>query len=402
MFRRNKSGGKSPKANHLSDETEPNVLSAEDGARISLSEDLAEEEFEDFEEKPADEDDEDLEDDELDEDELEEDEDPEEAARKAAELEAELQRQAEEFGLTSVEPTALYGPNGADVDALLQSLDTIDLDTAELLIDAWEAIPAAERTVVRRVIQRRYGSGRLGEQAYNAEHAVDEWLLTKVAEDEGDLDLWRGVAEAARDAVDALVLDDKLDDVDFNTLYGPWADVMDDDPEADGAIEGDEDEEGDEAEDEAEPDEEPASAKGGKPAEEDSEEGQFGPNTSFVSALFERLESIKPDQLTALAKAWQKTDKGDLKVAHSSIESLVKAERDWRDQVKAAQNQIAEWAGERTWRQPAIPPLADAVAALVLADVLEPEDAETLYGPWAQVVGEPAFPVFEDAPADED
>jgi hypothetical protein len=40
----------------------------------------------------------------------------------------------------------------------------------------------------------------------------------------------------------------------------------------------------------------------------------------------------------------------------------------------------------------ALPPAIDAVTALVLADLLEPEDAEMLYAPWAEVVGEPKLP----------
>ena len=382
MFRKSKSGGKSKEANHLSFEAEPNVLSSEDGARLDLRDDPDEQEFEDFEEEPLDE-------------EFDEEEDPEEAARQAAELEAELQRQAEEFGLTSVEPTALYGPNGADVDSLLQSLETIDIDTAELIVDAWEAVSSAERTVVRRVIQRRYSSGKLGEYAYNAEKAVDDWLLAKVGDDEDELDLWRRVAEAARDASDALVLDDKLDDVDFNTLYGPWADVMSENADAE--------EDGGETESAPEADETVESVKpGGRSATVVSGGDDFGPNTALVLDLFGRLDTLTPEQLTALGKAWAKTDKQALKSAHWGLDSAVKSEHDWRDQAKAAQAQIAEWASSRTWRQPAIPPLADAVAALVLADVLEAEDTATLYGPWSEVVGEPAFPVFIDAEGDGD
>jgi hypothetical protein len=379
MFGKRKSAAK-PQANRLSFESEPNVLISEDAARTEeLDEDL-QDEFEDFDEEP---------DEDLDED---AEEDTEAAAKRAAELQAELQRQAEEYGLTSVDATMMYGPNGADVEELLETLNTVDMDTAELIVDAWDAVPTAERTVVRRVIQRRYQSGKLGEYAYNAEHSVDEWLVAKATDDDIELQLWRAVAEAARDAVDALVLNDKLDDVDFNTLYGPWAEVMNVDSEAAGDPEETVEEQ---AEEEA-----PAGTAGtaetaGKAAADGSEEGEFGPNTGIVLDLLDRLESVKPDQLTALAKAWAQTDKQALKVAHSGLEKAVKSERDWRDQVKAAQNEIAEWAAKRTWRQPAIPPLADAVAALVLADVLEPEDAETLYAPWAEVVGEPVLPAFE-------
>jgi hypothetical protein len=138
MFRRVK---REPTANRLSDEAEPNELSLDDESRQNEL-DLDSDEFED-------------EDGELDEEEL----DPEERARRAAELQAELQRQAEEFGLTGSSPEALYGPNGEAVAELLDSLNDIDDETAEAIADAFWAIPEADRKVARSVIGRRYRGG---------------------------------------------------------------------------------------------------------------------------------------------------------------------------------------------------------------------------------------------------
>jgi hypothetical protein len=61
-----------------------------------------------------------------------------------------------------------------------------------------------------------------------------------------------------------------------------------------------------------------------------------------------------------------------------------------------AQEQVVKWASLREGRQDFVPPLVDCVAALVLADILEPEDAESLYEPWAAAVGEPKLPTYED------
>ena len=41
-------------------------------------------------------------------------------------------------------------------------------------------------------------------------------------------------------------------------------------------------------------------------------------------------------------------------------------------------------------------------AALAMADILEAEDAETLYAPWAEAIGEPALPSYEDDESDGD
>ncbi len=384
MFGKRKSGAKQ-QANHLSLEAEPNVLTSEgDEPEAELDD-----EFEDFNENE-----------ESDDEESPEDETPEEARRRAAELQSELQRQAEEYGLTSVDPVTFYGPNGADVEELLESLASIDLDTAELISDAWMAAPSAERTVVRRVLQRRFQSGRLGEYAHNAENAVDEWLHTKTADDDADLRLWREVAEAARDAVDALVLDDKLDDMDFNTLYGPWSDVMNsEDGEDEGAGE-------------TEPAAKDGSAKDGSAQEvpaDDSEaaEGVFGPNTQIVLAFIEKLNELTTDEITALVEAWRDLNKHDLRIAHKHLQSLADEDPRWHEQLRLAQEEVLGWMSGKTGaetrvttalarvREPAGPVVADSIAALVVADILDPEDAETLYEAWAAVVKVPELPAFE-------
>ena len=47
------------------------------------------------------------------------------------------------------------------------------------------------------------------------------------------------------------------------------------------------------------------------------------------------------------------------------------------------------------------PALADAVAALVLGDVLDRRHAETLYGPWFNLIGAPPLPTADEpAPAE--
>jgi len=48
--------------------------------------------------------------------------------------------------------------------------------------------------------------------------------------------------------------------------------------------------------------------------------------------------------------------------------------------------------GQGDTRKMAGPALADAIAALVLGDLLEPTDAETLYAPWYNIMGAPELP----------
>jgi hypothetical protein len=96
--------------------------------------------------------------------------DPELAVRRA-ELGAELQREAEEFGLTSDAPTILYGPKGNDVRELISSLWTIHVGMATGIADAYDAVPEADYVAacdtVRRERRREWGAA-----LWLAEHDV--------------------------------------------------------------------------------------------------------------------------------------------------------------------------------------------------------------------------------------
>jgi hypothetical protein len=403
MFRRGKDRdkvkGKGPAANRLRDAAEPNVLadwSAADVADEIDSEDAFEENLEP-EDEPAE--------DEVD----EEGEDGEEAdgrtpAQRRAELEAELQRQAEEFGLVGDNPVGLYGPNGKEVAALLDSLAEIDDDLAEAIADAYEAIPDPERKVAQSVVRRRHRGRDRELELEAAEQGVADWLSALVLNDQ-DASLYTIVADAATDAVDALVLADELDDADFETLYGPWSEVME--AEEDEAEAGEE--EGDAAT--------TASETAGERAEAAEPEGEFGPNTALVIDFLRRLEELETAQTAELVATWREQPKEELRAAHRAVQELADEDAAWREQLRLAQEEVFGWMEGRVSRfsdrsfsprdnirirESAGPVLADSIAALVLADILEPEDAVTLYAPWAEVVGTPELPAFEADDGDED
>ncbi len=396
MFRRVK---REPTANRLSDEAEPNKLGLDDETQpneLDLDSDELDAEDDEYEDEDEDEDEEE------DEEEL----DPEERARRAAELQAELQRQAEEFGLTGSSPEALYGPNGAAVAALLDSLNEMDDETAEAIAEAFWAVPEADRKVARSVIGRRYRGGELELELQAAERAVADWL--NALDVDSPADVYAIVAEAATDAADALVLEAELAEIDFDTLYGPWCEVMD----------AEEDE--DEAEGEGEVPEavrtfvRKVDAQRAEEAEGEAvEEKEFGPNEELVLELLTRLAELTAMEISELVGAWRGQPKEDLKVAHRSLQDLVDEDPKWREQLRLAQDEVFAWMAARGGdtrrdysfgaprdavevRRPAGPAVADAVAALVMADILEPEDAETLYAPWAEVIGTPDLPEFED------
>jgi hypothetical protein len=388
MFRRYKKDEGAP--NRLIDEAEPNKLTwtSGDGSNAEPGE------LPDFEDE--------LEDERGADDAGDDEPDTRTDVERAAALADELQREAEEFGLTGSNPTEIYGPNGEDVASLLDSLADIDDETAEAIADAYEAVPETERKVAQSVVRRRHRGGGLEGELWAAEHAVSDWLAAMQLEGD-ELALYSIVADAATDAVDALVLEDDLADVDFATLYGPWSEIMD--------AESDESEAA-----EAEP------AKGSvlrtkevAPAESADEsaenEGEFGPNTELVLQFLTRLAALTAAETSELVVAWRKQPKEELRIAHRNLQALADEDHKWREQMRLAQEEVFAWMSGRSEkrdysfgspqslarvREPAGPAVADAVAALAMADILEAEDAETLYAPWSDVVKEPALPEYED------
>jgi hypothetical protein len=379
VFRRGKPKG--PVANKLHDEAEPNKLT---WASAEASTDEAE-----FEEEPLDDEEFEEEGDE------EEDEEVDEAtlAKRQADLRAELERQAEEYGLTGSNPTAIYGPAGEDVEAILDALTAMDIDQAERLADAWMAVDATERDVLERDLRHsRHGKHEFELTA--AEDAVASWLNTQTPADEDEGALWAIVAEAARGAVDALILDEDLDDADYDILYGAWAEVM----EAD--------DEGVEGEDAATEASEPSDGSS------DAAEDEFGPNSELVRQFLAKLGELNSVQLDKLTTLWNEHPKSELRQAHKAMQRLAGEDETWRDQVRAAQDQITTWGNgprlsvgtradkkltdDRDARLAAMPPAVDAVSALVLVDLLEPAEVDALYAAWEVAVGEPKLPEFED------
>jgi hypothetical protein len=150
---------------------------------------------------------------------------------------------------------------------------------------------------------------------------------------------------------------------------------------------------------------------------EEKGEGEFGPNTDSITDFLTRLWLLTPEQIGRLVGGWQNADREVLKSAHERLRALVEEDSEWHDQVRKAQEKLAPWlnagrvaeqagflgqAGQGESRKMAGPALADAVAALVLGDLLERADAEVLYAAWFNLIGAPALPVASEEGPDED
>jgi hypothetical protein len=139
---------------------------------------------------------------------------------------------------------------------------------------------------------------------------------------------------------------------------------------------------------------------------------EFGPNSELVRQFLAKLGELNSVQLDKLTTIWNEQPKSELREAHKAMQRLAREDEAWRDQVRAAQDQITTWSkgsqmtasmradqkttNDHAARLAAMPPAVDAVSAIVLVDLLEPEEVDALYAAWEVAVGEPKLPEYED------
>jgi hypothetical protein len=312
----------------------------------------------------------------------------------------------------------MYGPNAEAVLEILDRLEELGPDEARPLAEAWLAIPKSDRDRARRAAAKiGLNDLEVGRYLQLAREAVGTWAAVTgpfpefVNAEPNWGRLCSQAAEAALDAATAVILEGTLEEAHYEALLEPWSETMatlDEAEEAsriEAAARGDG---GEAAGEEDEDDEED---------EEDEGEGEFGPNTDTVTDFLNRLWLLTPEQVGRLVSGWQNADRSALKGAHEKLRALVDEDAEYRDQVRKAQDRLAPWlnagrveetagflgqAGQGESRKMAGPALADAMAALVLGDLLDQADAEALYGAWFNLIGAPALPVPSDEGPDED
>jgi hypothetical protein len=301
----------------------------------------------------------------------------------------------------------MYGPNADAVLEILDRLEDLGPDEARPLAEAWLAIPKSDRDRARKAAAKiGVNDEEIGRYLQLAREAVGTWAAVTgpfpefVNAEPNWGRICSQAAEAALDAATAVILEGTLEEAHYEALLEPWSETMatlDEAAEASRIAEAARAESGDatdEDEDEGEDD-------------EDEVEGEFGPNTDAVTDFLTRLWLLTPEQVGRLVSGWQNTDRAVLKDAHEKLRSLVDEDTEYREQVRKAQEKLAPWlnggrveetagflgqAGQGESRKMAGPALADAMAALVLGDLLDRSDAETLYGAWFNLIGAPALP----------
>ena len=300
----------------------------------------------------------------------------------------------------------MYGPNAEAVLEILDRLEELTPAEARPLAEAWLAIPKSDRDRARKAA-RKLGEDdlELGRHLGLAREAVGTWMAVTgpfpefVSADPDWGRLCTQSGEAALDAATAVILEGRLEEIHYESLLEPWEEAMAGlDAAAEAArLEGP-------AEDEPEDEE-------AEEEEEQEDQQKFGPNADSVTDFLNRLWLLTPEQVGRLVGGWQNVDRDDLKAAHEGLRAVVDEDPEWRDQVRHAQDKLAPWlnagrmeetagflgqTGQGESRKMAGPALADAVAALVLGDVLDRTDAETLYGPWFNLIGAPPLPIAEE------
>jgi hypothetical protein len=326
---------------------------------------------------------------------------------------AELESQAAEY--LADNDVWMYGPNAEAVLEILDQLEEIGPREAQPLSEAWLAIPKSDRERARKAARKLAETDEeIARYLQDVREAVGTWMAVtgsypeyvNAEPDWGRLCAQSG--EAAQDAATAVILEDQLEEHHFEALIEPWSEAMAQLEAADdaarleraarGEIGGPDEEEDVEAEED----------------EEVEDEGKFGPNSGAFADFLNRLWLLTPEQIGRLVGSWKSVDRGKLKSAHEDLRAVVDDDPEWREQVRRAQDKLGPWlnagriedmagflgqAGQGESRKMAGPALADAAAALVLADLLDPKHAETLYGPWFNVMGGPPLPAATEETA---
>jgi hypothetical protein len=308
----------------------------------------------------------------------------------------------------------MYGPNAEEVLLILDRLEEIGPDDARPLAAAWLEVPKSDRDRARKAAQKlAEGDEEIARYLQLAREAVSTWAAVTgpypeyVAAEPNWGRLCSQSAEAALDAATAVILEDTIEEVHYENLLEAWSVTITALDEA--AEMAQLDEPGDDAAEDGEEHEVEVEAEAA------DVEGEFGPNTDAVTDFLNRLWLITPEQVNRLVSSWQNTDRQVLKAAHEEVRKIVDEDPEWRAQVRHAQDKLAPWlnagrieetagflgqTGQGESRKMAGPALADAMAALVIGDLLERLVAEALYGAWFNLIGAPPLPVAPDAEAE--
>ena len=295
----------------------------------------------------------------------------------------------------------MYGPNAEAVLEILDRLEEIVPDDARPLTEAWLAIPKSDRDRARKAVRKlAEDDEEIARHLQLVREAVGTWMAVTGSYPEfvNAEPNWARMCgqsgEAALDAATAVILEGKLDESHYEALLEPWSETM---AQLDAAAEAAKLEGPVEIEGESDDEE----------LDDEEEEGKFGPNSDSVTDFLNRLWLLAPEQVGRLVSGWQNVDRKDLKTAHEGLRAVVDEDPEWRDQVRRAQDELSPWlnagriqdtagflgqAGQGESRRMAGPALADAIAALVLGDLLKRSHAELLYGPWFNLIGAPPLP----------
>ncbi len=323
-------------------------------------------------------------------------------------MEADLEGQAADY--LADNDVWLYGPYAKEVLEVLDRLEEVGPEDAEAIADAWRNASKSDRETARKAVRKlTERDEEISRHVQMAREEIGAWLAVAAEYPEfvKAVPNWARicsqVSDAALDAATGIILEEDLEEPDYQALFLPWTDAIEklrvenELQEIEGVVE-DDDVEEEESDDEDDTD----------------GAGEFGPNSDSVADFLNRLWLLSPEQVSRLVSGWQEAPQEELERAHEALHELVGEDSEERDQVRRAQEKISPWlnggrlqetssfmgqTGQGGTRQMAGPALADAVAALVVGDLLAPEDAESLYAPWFNLVGAPPLPEATDEEA---
>ena len=168
--------------------------------------------------------------DELPEDELAAFEDGLAAEDEPEDMTADLESQAADY--LAGNDVWMYGPNAEAVLEILDRLEEMTPAEARPLAEAWLEVPKSDRDHARKAVRKLY---EVDEEATRhlqlAREAVGTWMAVTAGYPEfvkAEPDWARVCAqagEAALDGATALILEESLEEDDFEALYTPWSET---------------------------------------------------------------------------------------------------------------------------------------------------------------------------------
>jgi len=140
------------------------------------------------------------------------------------------------------------------------------------------------------------------------------------------------VSDAALDAATGIILEDELEEPEYEALFLPWTDAVEKIRIQKSSRRS-----------KAAPKPKTRRGVAGDGGDDEETEGEFGPNSDSVADFLNRLWLLSPDQVTRLVSGWREAPQEQLEQAHEALHELVEVDPSGAIRSAAPQEKISPW-----------------------------------------------------------